>query len=824
MSADTQPASFTLRVRLISDWHVGTGTGRPGSVDRLVARDAESLPFIPAKTLTGIWRDACEQVAHALDNGNEKGGWTSWVKVVFGDEPGRARQDDPVAGPPRPAVLSVRPAYFPKPLRAALGRRKGRENPYRAQLRQAITFVKPGVMIDRATGRAADDYLRSEEMARTGLVLDAACSLDRAGWEEPQCRAAAALLCAGARLVERLGGKRRRGGGRAEFAISGLADAAGWLEWLRHNAQPPACPEPPGAADAAAIAADAAAIAAADDAWHRLELKLHLDTPVVAPAGTVGNVVESLDHVPGTFLLPLVQRVFDELELDPSAVIAAGAVIALPATRDVVGQRGLPAPMALSQPKDNAGFGRAMPECGGRPNLFNRFRETWPDNIPERPVRGGYIAAPSPRRIPPHARPEMVLRTHGTIDELSQRPTTDVGGVFSYEALAAGQVLRSEIRLRADVVKALAGRDPAWWRRFNRAYRLGRSKKDDYGAVRVETVGAPHAFATPDRACESGATLTVWLVSDLLLRDPVALRPLPVAEALRCALEEALDVELTFPPQNDRTTRAAARRRRLDTWQASWDLPRPSLVAIEAGSCFRFAVAGTIAADRLARLEAAGLGERRAEGFGQVRFDDPLLTEPLKDWQPLPDECDEIAEPEPTVIAANADADAGAMLAAARVIERAAWRAEIARAATAIGVDPEGRKAALGIAAGRPGLSQLGALRAAAAHAQAPADLENFVRALRDTPRRVDEWREVLPKLKPLAAEHGTLWSTLRDAKAGGKFDPPQLTQDGRARLEQELWPEALVALVNACIRGRARDEQAEQEGSSEDRADAQAD
>lgn len=60
----------TLTVEFLADWHVGEGAGRPGHVDRLVRRDpADGLPFLPAKTLTGILRDAAEAVAHGLGGG-----------------------------------------------------------------------------------------------------------------------------------------------------------------------------------------------------------------------------------------------------------------------------------------------------------------------------------------------------------------------------------------------------------------------------------------------------------------------------------------------------------------------------------------------------------------------------------------------------------------------------------------------------------------------------------------------------------------------------------------------------------------------------------
>ena len=46
--------TFQLRLTMLSDWHVGSGTGRPGNIDRLVVRDDDGLPFVPAKTLRGI--------------------------------------------------------------------------------------------------------------------------------------------------------------------------------------------------------------------------------------------------------------------------------------------------------------------------------------------------------------------------------------------------------------------------------------------------------------------------------------------------------------------------------------------------------------------------------------------------------------------------------------------------------------------------------------------------------------------------------------------------------------------------------------------------
>ena len=104
----TAKENFTLRIEFLSDWHIGSGMGRPGDIDRLVQRDRHNLPYIPAKTVTGIWRDACERVAYGLDNGHTNGVWHQWVNYLFGDQPADPnRPVDQAEEPPIPAALSL---------------------------------------------------------------------------------------------------------------------------------------------------------------------------------------------------------------------------------------------------------------------------------------------------------------------------------------------------------------------------------------------------------------------------------------------------------------------------------------------------------------------------------------------------------------------------------------------------------------------------------------------------------------------------------------------------------------------------------------------
>src|SRR5207249_2627369 len=87
MTRFTAPSGrLSLQVTFDSDWHVGSGAGRPGLIDRLIVRDADNLPFVPAKTITGIWRDACERLVRGLDETSTEKPWHGWLDRIFGDQ------------------------------------------------------------------------------------------------------------------------------------------------------------------------------------------------------------------------------------------------------------------------------------------------------------------------------------------------------------------------------------------------------------------------------------------------------------------------------------------------------------------------------------------------------------------------------------------------------------------------------------------------------------------------------------------------------------------------------------------------------------------
>ncbi len=772
-----------LRLTMLSDWHVGTGAGRPGSVDRLVARDDDGLPYVPAKSLTGVWRDACERVATGLD-GPTAGAWSEWVVRIFGDQP--ALPNAVSTRRPRPALLSVRAARVAESLARQL-RPAGGADESRQLLREALTFVKTGVKIDGRTGRAQDRHLRFVEMGRVHAVLEGHAALGVPdGCEE----AALALLVAGSLLVERLGGKRRRGAGRCRLEVGGphvtAPDAA--IAWLASH-EAPAVPHQ----DAPAASAPADVAASRDGEWVALPYELRLDGPAVVAARTVGNVVETLDHVPGTLLLPHVTRALATLDIDVRSSVARGDLRVSTATLLLAGRPGHPVPLAIHRRRT------------GDPTdteAVNVLAADYHDaGVQLRAVRRGYVTAGSADAVA-HAEVRVTARTHNVVDDERQRPTARTGGVYTYEAIAP-TVLAGRILVRESLWRRIAAA-PRWRDALSGPCRIGRSKKDDYGAARFAISGEP---AAPPRPAATGSRLHVWLLSDVLIRDS-RLRPDPsvsgLCEALRMAFDPDGSRGIALEPAKESRS-LFVRIRRTESWQQSWGLPRPSLVGLQAGTCLALTLSGTLTGDDLARVEAAGLGERTAEGYGQVSFNDPLLIAPTARLERASPSDDRPRQP-----AAIGPQDPAHEF--ARTIEEQAWRELVRRSALAAG---QRFKDLLGWQprAAKPTASQLGGLRSVLAGVTDKAGAkraDGWLAHLQQNEKRAKDWpegRQGLQRIRDLLTDPVLVWRAL-EFDGTGPDRWPTLTADGRSRLRESLWPVAVRSLLQAAIRAckRARE------------------
>ncbi len=788
---------LTATIKTQSDWHVGSGAGQPGHIDALVARDSDGLPFVPAKTLQGIWRDACERVAFALDSG-PRGTWNQLVEFLFGSQPSLHR--GPTDHPPQPAALSVRPARLAAPLRALLARHRAAA--------AALTFVKPGVKISDRTGQAVEDYLRFEELARVGAELEAEVELDVPPDVED---VALALLVAGAQLVDRLGGKRRRGHGRCQIRLRGdrVPDVRQAIEVLRKARRegisiPVHTPEPKSAGEAVPAAAPA-------QRWWAIPLRIKPLAPLAISYRTVGNVVETLDYVPGYCLLPFVTAAADAIGVSIRPYVASGLVRVLNATIEKGRVRTLPAPEAVQVRKDSEGFAKPR-QC-----VVNQFLIAADDAKSEgdkkqesdtskqtKPAQGVYLAWDGGVFIGP-ARVPLTVRTHGSVDDVRQRPTPEAGGgVYSYEAIAAVDdgrpvYLRSVLIVNEAVYSLLGQRDPRWWRRLNGTARVGRSKKDDYGMVEIDS-GEPCELTQPP-AASSDNDLFVWLASDTLLRDD-GLRYTPLVERLRRALEARLGVGLQL-----RDARSAfARTRRHETWHSGWQMPRPSLIALRAGSCFVFKADRPIDPSRLAELQATGIGERTAEGFGEVVFNHPALTQPPQNWTIGQMSTSEADPATGAGVRLLRDGEPGFQL--ARLLEQEVAKRLIRRRCLEIADKSQERRRLLGWKLnGRqsePTITQIMAFRQVLARLHSQQDrriVSDWFSRLEKSKLRKEAWPEdARSKCLQLVQDDNAVWRALQ---LEGSWEI--LTEDGKAAVQRELWAFAVRALVDACARAHKR-------------------
>lgn len=750
---------FPVSVEFLSDWSCGTGTVHYGVVDREVQRDHEGYPLLRGKAMAAMLRDAAETVAAGLDEDGSDC-WQWWIKVIFGSQrplehTGYHPADRAV---PVAAALRPRPLRIPEKMRAAIAA----YDPDTARLaREALVLVRPGVAIDDETGAAEDQMLRMEERASAGLTLTAQWRLrfDDLPAGAPVPWEAELLLLAAAWMVDHVGGRRRRGAGRCQVTIgTPPADSDRLSTLLDQVAQA----RPPDKALTARRPVSPAALPASrlggrrrQPLRHRYDLRLTALTPLLIARAVTGNTVLTERYVPGASLLPWIAHA---LGPDATALITGGQVVVTHATIEIDGRRALPMPRALHAPKDHP----------NADTLVNVMRAPADPRWRGKPA-GGFSVPVSDGLL--RGEPRLVAHTHAVVDDATQRPNERTGGLYTYQAIEAGTVLRAEVWLPDGV--------PLDRSTLTGECTVGRSHKDDYGQVRIEVHDpTPQRVTGPAGAGE----LVVWLLSDLLLRGSAG-EPAADLACLASTLGEALGVRLTVPHTLSAGPAAVLGASRTESWQTRWGLPRPSLTGLAGGSVVRFEMAGVPDPAAYEQVVAAGLGERTAEGFGRIALQPPLLTAaevPVR--SPAPAAPASLAAPQ-----SPADPHSEA---AARTYAVRGWRRELHRQAVARACDDALRKRLIPAGASA---AQLGTLRTIAEQLHTtldPAPVRTWLKQTSAIRHRREAWLEKNPdRLQTLEClfqgPNDELWELLA-------IRPPA------ALTEQLYWPALAWLLAEA--------------------------
>jgi CRISPR-associated protein Csx10 len=622
------PRGFVIEIEALSDMHVGSGAAA-GTLDVTVARDAEGLPEIPATTLRGVVRDSAERIAGSLDVRDGGTAWHTLAVALFGSQPSLGPSGP---GGPSAGALTLRGARVRDELRSALTD---------ATILPLLTGPRSQVSIERASGTAADDLLRTIEVARPGLLLAADVRIDEA-MLGPATEAALALLAVAVGMTTRVGGGRRRGLGRVAMRLTDAGrpavDDGPLLRLLAEAAPAPvaaAADVPPAAAPASpsdsTVRADGPAVA--------VTVRMTAIDPLLVPSRTAGNVTESHDHIPGRVILPLVAQAVSDLGVDPGRAIAAGLLRVTDARPEAPSGAGAPTPFCLV----------ARPGAG---EVVNRLRQSAVPGM--KPLRGGHLSHSGGGRIA-IARTGMVLRMHNAVDDRTGR----VGDADSGGGLFAVSAIRSESRLAFHVLLAPgSGIDAARLAEaLSGSSSIGTARRGSYGSVVLDAsvAGPDHRPVEWDavRGVDAGGTFVVWLVSDCVLLDPTTLAHDPTVPGLLAEIARGLGVDArALTP--DGADAVHTRTTRHDAWHSRWGTPRQSLPALRGGSVIRVRTEVPIADERLEALVRDGVGERRGEGFGRIAIDpgwsahDVLLleatTEPTGHIAGSPDRAEAVTE------------------------------------------------------------------------------------------------------------------------------------------------------------------------------------
>lgn len=584
-----------LKIEFQSDWHIGSGVGIPGSVDRQVLRDSRGIPYIPGKTLTGIIRDAAEFIAQVRG-----GGFGNLPSKLFGNQPethGGAENEKA-----EKAKIGISSAELPKSVRDCI---------VANDLTSALFYVQPGIKIDTDTGCTEKDHLFSIEKVRRECVLFAEVTFFQELSDNE-----AKLLDDAIKAVRHIGGKRRRGAGLCRLR---------WNTDLQEREMPRNNTFTHNNSDAPLI----------------LKIRLTNLQPLVVASRTVGNIVQSSNEIPGYMLLSYyVNQVFAPLgeERMRKAVLNNEISVSnfLP---ELEGDIALPVPLCMAKKKESEELvNRLVSEPSGKEQMKD--------------IRTGCVRILSNEVKYYSSGVQKIIRTHNTVEDASQKPDETTGGLFTYEAVDSGQkfigTLKIEKTLLADILQSKE-KESIFSKLSGDVHKIGRSRKDEYGETVFELVSQETPKSEPISLIEGRTKnkyLVVYLKSALLLKDCYNSYSTKI-EDVKNALSEKLEIALEDIPQDEwietddgnispigGTRGHCIRTGRCDSWQTRWTLPRPSLVCFREGSIFMFKVSDpeNWNEEKAKSLVQNGLGERIAEGYGQILINPDFICNPSTEW------------------------------------------------------------------------------------------------------------------------------------------------------------------------------------------------
>jgi CRISPR-associated protein Csx10 len=212
-------------------------------------------------------------------------------------------------------------------------------------------------------------------------------------------------------------------------------------------------------------------------------------------------------------------------------------------------------------------------------------------------------------------------------------------GFFTYQAIKSGQKFRGTLRITEALWKELGTKGRSALVQANYAS-IGLSKKDEYGRTKITCSRQAAPIPCNSKKENKGKkdnkekdkdnnkeNFMVYLASDVLVRNKETLAFTSDVADFKKSMEETLGIPLDDDPQRVHCVRWGRR----ESWHSVWNLPRPSLVYLQAGSVFFFKSPKlpqnfdwSDAGNKL----LSGIGDRVGEGYGRVLLN-PQFPAPL---------------------------------------------------------------------------------------------------------------------------------------------------------------------------------------------------
>lgn len=572
-----------LRIELETPLCSGSGLSRPAGVDRDVVFDAFGLPWIPARRLKGLLRDALRELRVELGT---LGASLPCDDDIFGARGAKDRGTLALGNARLENYGKIKPWFA-----AFVPGNRGPDR--RTAVMDALSSVRRQTAMDRHTGAPKQDTLRATRVINPGLVFEADI---HGGLPERHCW----TLALAAAALREMGSSRARGLGRVRCAVfedSQDLTAVALKNLTPDSFSPGAWPASPAAPPKEAPPPPTPQIQSGT-----LAFSLLLEEPAVFPELSGDpNTVSTAPYIPGAaihgwfanrYLRAKGDAPNDRFrELFTSGSVRFGnAYFADPAPHSLRVRKNNPSEAIdlISEPGSDVRRGQPWLQK----SAFQSGTIIW--DRPDCELHYHHERAADPR-----------LKRAVGLDQAERFNLSpeQAGAFFQYESLSPGQRFHGEIHGDGATLGEIAALVDSGVR-----LELGRSRSAQYGGQAIWNWEAP---PTPSAPAPPSAELTIVALSPVLGRAPEG-HPAPCFPLAELVEELGLPLEPLHEFCRTDWHGGYLAHQRLPKSQApAWAIGSVLVVRSDSGS---------IDAAAIARASARSYGRRVELGFGRIRI------------------------------------------------------------------------------------------------------------------------------------------------------------------------------------------------------------